>query len=220
MDGRCTFCNAACLRLLGYAESRDLLGKNMHRQIHHSRADGSTLLVEECRIFQAFRKGEGTHVVDEVLWRPDGTSFPVEYWSYPVRKGEQVGGAVVTFVDISERKRAVEALRRSQERLWLALDAGRMGAWDWDIRTDKLVCSHNMEAVLQVAPGSFDGTFQAFQRLIHPVDRESVEVPSPVLSRIGRTTRSSSASSGPTARSAGCRARDGSLPAATGNRSA
>ena len=175
MDGRCTFCNAACLRLLGYAESRDLLGKNMHWQIHHSRADGSTLLVEECRIFQAFRKGEGTHVVDEVLWRADGTSFPVEYWSYPVRKGEQVGGAVVTFVDISERKRAVEALRQSQERLWLALDAGRMGAWDWDIRTDKLVCSQNMEEVLQVAPGSFDGTFQAFQRLIHPVDLERVE---------------------------------------------
>ena len=175
MDGRCTFCNAACLRLLGYAESRDLLGKNMHWQIHHSRADGSTLLVEECRIFQAFRKGEGTHVVDEVLWRADGTSFPVEYWSYPVRKGEQVVGAVVTFVDISERKRAVEALRQSQERLWLALDAGRMGAWDWDIRTDKLVCSQNMEEVLQVAPGSFDGTFQAFQRLIHPVDRERVE---------------------------------------------
>ena len=64
---------------------------------------------------------------------------------------------------------------QSQERLWLALDAGRMGTWDWDIRTDNLVCSQNMEAILQVAPGSFDGTFQAFQRLIHPVDLERVE---------------------------------------------
>ena len=149
LDGRCTFCNFACLRLLGYAESRDLLGKNMHRQIHHSRADGSTLLVEECRIFQAFRKGEGTHVVDEVLWRAEGTCFPVEYWSYPVRKGEQIGGAVVTFVDIGERKRAVEA-RQHQE------DSGSPssrtdGSLGLGHPQDKIVCSQNMEEVLRVA---------------------------------------------------------------------
>jgi PAS domain S-box-containing protein len=78
LDGCCTFCNAACLRLLGYAQSRDLLGKNMHWMVHHTRADGTPYPLEECRIFQAFRQGEGAHVEDEVMWRADGISFPVE----------------------------------------------------------------------------------------------------------------------------------------------
>ncbi|MDD1690954.1 MAG: PAS domain S-box protein [Methanoregula sp.] len=111
MNGNCTFCNNACLQQLGYDHQYELLGKNMHWQIHGKHADGSTFPVEECRIFQAFRKGEGTHVDDEVLWRADGSSFPAEYWSYPQRHNGQVIGAVVTFLDITERRQAENALR-------------------------------------------------------------------------------------------------------------
>ena len=111
LHGCCTFCNPACLRLLGYQHADQLLGKNMHDLIHHSLPDGSKFPVEECRIFRAFKKGEGTHVDDEVLWKADGTSFPAEYWSYPQRKGQEVVGAVVAFIDISKRKRAEEELR-------------------------------------------------------------------------------------------------------------
>ena len=116
MNGNCTFCNEACLRVLGYHHQDELLGKNMHRQIHAKRADGSHFPVEECRVFQAFRKGEGTHVDDEVLWRADGTSFPAEYWSYPQRYKGEVIGAVVTFLDITDRKRTEDALRRSEKK--------------------------------------------------------------------------------------------------------
>jgi PAS domain S-box-containing protein len=174
-DGRCTFCNPACLRLLGYADAGDLLGQEMHRLIHHTRADGPLYPLEECRIYRAFRIGEGVHVDDEVLWRADGTSFPAEYWSYPVRQGENVVGAVVTFVDITARKRSEEALRQSEQRLRLALEAGSMGTWDWDIRTDELIWSDNLEAIFGLPPGSFDGTFECFRRLIHPADRDLVE---------------------------------------------
>jgi PAS domain S-box-containing protein len=106
LQGNCTFCNPATLRLLGYRHPDELLGKNMHALAHHTRPDGTVYPSEECRIYQAFRRGEGTHVVDEVLWRADGTSIPVEFWSYPVRRGGEVVGSVVTFVDITERKRA------------------------------------------------------------------------------------------------------------------
>ena len=174
LDGRCTFCNTACLRLLGYADTRDLLGENMHWLIHHSRADGMPYPLEACRIFQAFRKGEGTHVEDEVLWRADGTSFPAEYWSYPVRRGEQVVGAVVTFVDITERRRAEEAQHEGKERLRLALDAGRMGIWDWNILTDEVTWTRRMEEIQGVDPGAFEGTYAAFLDGIHPEDREGV----------------------------------------------
>jgi len=117
MNGNCTFCNNSCLRLLGYKSPDELLGRNMHWQIHAKHADGSHFLIEECRIFQAFNKGEGTHVDDEVLWRSDGTSFPAEYWSYPQRRDGVVVGAVVTFLNISERKQAEDALLRVNQKL-------------------------------------------------------------------------------------------------------
>jgi PAS domain S-box-containing protein len=117
LQGNCTFCNPACLRLLGYEDVEDLLGKNVHELIHHTRPDGSPYPEEECRIYQAFRQGKGTHVDDEVLWRADGTSFPAEYWSYPIRRNGELIGSVVTFLDITERRQAEEALHKTSRAL-------------------------------------------------------------------------------------------------------
>jgi PAS domain S-box-containing protein len=80
-EGRCNFCNPSCVRLLQYKNEADLIGKNVHELIHHTRPDGTPYPNTECRIYQAFRQGRDTHVEDEVLWRADGTSFPAEYWS-------------------------------------------------------------------------------------------------------------------------------------------
>ena len=123
LQGCCTFCNPACLRLLGYESAEDLLGQNMHVLIHHSHPDGTTYLENECQIFRAFHKGAGTHVADEVFWRADGTNFPAEYWSHPQRNGDEVVGAVVTFFDITESKRAEEKLRLAQTSVEQASDA-------------------------------------------------------------------------------------------------
>ena len=117
VKGCCTFANPACVRALGYQTVDELLGNNMHYLIHHSRADGSQMQVEECKVFRALRGGEGTHVDDEVLWRRDGTSFPVEYWSYPQRRGKEIVGAVVAFTDISERRKSEEALAGMSRKL-------------------------------------------------------------------------------------------------------
>ena len=100
--GICTFCNPSCVRILGYNRQDDLLGKNMHWLIHHSHADKTPYLIEDCRIYQAFRKSEGLHADDEVFWRANGSSFPAEYWSFPQRVGDEVVGAVVAFVDITD----------------------------------------------------------------------------------------------------------------------
>lgn len=112
--GHCTFCNQSCLDLLGYQSEQDLLGRPMHSLIHHTAKDGSSNSVEYCKIFESFRTGRKFHVDDEVLWKSDGTSFPAEYWSHPVLKEGSVIGAVVTFVDITERKQ-VEAERQKLE---------------------------------------------------------------------------------------------------------
>lgn len=105
LHGHCTFCNPACLRMLGYESAEQLLGRNMHQLIHHSDAQGNGCKVERCRIFRAFKEGRGFHADDEVFWRADGTCFPVEYWSYPQGRDGQAVGAVVTFIDLSERQR-------------------------------------------------------------------------------------------------------------------
>jgi PAS domain S-box-containing protein len=129
MNGNCTFCNSACLRLLGYALPGEMLGKNIHWQIHSKYQDGSHFPVEDCRIFQAFKKGEGTHVEDEVFWRADGSSFPVEYRSFPQHKDGILVGAVMTFVDITNRKH-LEAekakLEARNRQLQKAESLGRM----------------------------------------------------------------------------------------------
>ena len=115
-DGHCTFINQACVRMLGYADSQELLGKDMHALIHHARLDGTPYPTEECPIYQAVRTDTPTHVDNEVLWRADGTCFAAEYWSYPMRRHGQQVGAVVTFLDITARKQAEERLRHSEER--------------------------------------------------------------------------------------------------------
>ncbi len=117
-DGNCTFCNAACLQLLGYTADAELLGKHVHDLIHHTRADGTSYPAEQCRAYQAFRERRSTFVDDEVFWRADGTSFPVEYRSAPISSDGQVIGAVVSFQDITERKRRDDEL----QQLWRAVE--------------------------------------------------------------------------------------------------
>jgi len=115
-DGNCNFANVSCLRILRYKEASQLIGENMHDLIHHTKQDGTPYPIEECCIYQAFREGISTHIDDEVLWRADGTRFPVEYMSYPIRKENKIIGAVVTFSDITERKKIESELRESEER--------------------------------------------------------------------------------------------------------
>ncbi len=114
MEGRCTFCNPAAARWFGYRHPEDLLGKNVHREHHHTRPDGTPYPECECKIFQAFREGKGTHVDDELFFRVDGSSFPCEYRSYPVRRGNELVGAVVTLLDITDRRLAEDRLRWSE----------------------------------------------------------------------------------------------------------
>jgi PAS domain S-box-containing protein len=115
MDGCCTFCNQACLDILGYDSQDELLGGNMHDRIHHTLPDGSPFPLRDCRIFKAFQLGENTHVDDEFLWRKDGTPFPSEYWSYPQWKDGEIVGAVITFLDITERKRHELMLEQARD---------------------------------------------------------------------------------------------------------
>ncbi|WMJ89086.1 HD domain-containing phosphohydrolase [Anaerocolumna sp. MB42-C2] len=110
LDGNCTFCNASCLRMLKYENQDELIGKTMHWLIHYKNADGVSIPLDECRVHNALTKGEYTHAVDEVYYRSDGTFFPVEYFSHPQYREGKIVGAVVTFMDITDRKNSEEEI--------------------------------------------------------------------------------------------------------------
>ena len=114
-EGIITFTNPAVLRLLRYENGENLLGKSAHQLMHHSYADGSPFPIDKCQIVESRLSGEAIHLDNEVFWRADGTSFPVEYWAYPIRKDGEIVGAVVTFLDITERTRAQAALLEAKQ---------------------------------------------------------------------------------------------------------
>ena len=122
-EGKCTFCNPACLRILGFQRQDDLIGKNMHELIHHTTANGVPIPVKECRIYKAFADKAEIHVTDEVFWRADKSCFPVDYRSCPMMQQGQPIGAVVTFTDITDRKKAEQVMARSRD---MAMESARL----------------------------------------------------------------------------------------------
>lgn len=123
IDGKCTFCNAAFLDLMGYAREEDLLGKEMHDLIHHTMADGVHYPAKECSIMQSLRHGREEYSESDLFWKSDGSSFPVQYWSHPIRIDGKVTGAVVTFLDITERKQADAERNTAVERFRTLVDS-------------------------------------------------------------------------------------------------
>ena len=117
LEGNCTFINPSAIRMLGYDDESQLLGKYIHPLIHHTRADGSPCLDKECRVYTSTRSGKIFHVDDEVLWRADGSCFPVEYRTAPTRVNGVINGSVVTFSDITQRKQVESNLKAAHDEL-------------------------------------------------------------------------------------------------------
>lgn len=108
MAGNHTFVNPAAARMLGY-KAEELLGRPSHSVWHHTRPDGTAFSIDACAIHTTLLKGVAHRVSDEVFWRKDGTSFPVEYTSTPIYEKNQLSGAVVVFSDSTARKLFAEA---------------------------------------------------------------------------------------------------------------
>ena len=110
--GNTTFVNPAAAKMIGW-DPEELIGKSQHKILHHSHADGSHYPNTQCPIYAAFKDGKVHTVTDEVFWRKDGTSFPVEYVSTPIWEKDKLVGAVVVFRDVTKEREAEDELKRA-----------------------------------------------------------------------------------------------------------
>ncbi len=117
LQGNATFANRAMTQITGWTAA-DLIGRNQHELLHHTRADGTLHPADQCPVYATCGDQIPRFVEDDVFWRKDGSSFPVEYSSTPIRNEQlKTVGSVVVFRDISDRKRISEEARQHQDDL-------------------------------------------------------------------------------------------------------
>ena len=127
LTGTILFSNASAEQLLGYAKE-EMIGKDQHALFHHHYEDGAIYPASECLIIKSVDQQTGFHHDQEVFWRKNGSCFPVDYTVEPILAGQgEVNGAVLTFQDITMRKRADEALQSGAEFRRALIDNSPVG---------------------------------------------------------------------------------------------
>jgi len=160
-EGHCTFCNPAALRMLGFEDARQVLGRNAHELFHHSLPDGTPHDPQRCPVLRTIREGRQEHVEGEVFWRADGRPLAVEFWSHPVVRDGETVGAVVTFQDITERQQSREALRQHAQALEVANAAlaranAELARQNANLDEFTYVASHDLQEPLRKIVGFSD----------------------------------------------------------------
>lgn len=144
--GITTLCNAAFLRMLGYASENEVLGRNLREEIHHSPADAAHAAVLECPIYRTAQTGQPALVTGEIFLRKDGRQLSLDCRVVPIWRDGHLQGAICTFVDTRERvlgqalqkvqKKTASDLRESHDQLRLAQEAGGIGVFLLDVQTN------------------------------------------------------------------------------------
>jgi PAS domain S-box-containing protein len=117
--------------------------------------------------------GKPTGPDEFTLNRKDGRQIPLEIRTYPVKiRGQTLVLGIAR--DITERKQAEEALRRSEERYALTTKAGRVGVWDWNLETNEIYVDPNLKALLGYADHEIRNHLDDWGKLVHPDDAERV----------------------------------------------
>jgi len=167
-EGKCTFINRAGLEMLGYKKPEDLIGKDLHSLIHHTLPDGTPYPKEKCRVRLATLSGSMAHSDDEVHWRADGSSFPIEYWSRPFKRDGRLIGTVVSFVDITERKNSEEELRHYRERLeqLVKLRTSELETANRELEAFSYSVSHDLRAPLRAVDGFARAIMEDYANLL------------------------------------------------------
>jgi PAS domain S-box-containing protein len=172
--GRITFVNPVAEALTGWSRE-EATGQDATRVLHL--INERTGQEEDSLAGRVLRESLVQGLTDDTLLRRrDGSEIPIDDSGAPIRRGSgAVAGTVLVFRDISERRRARDALRQSAERLRMALEAARMIAWDWNVVTDQIHRSLNAQEFTGLGAGAVDAAGRGFSDLVHPEDRARAE---------------------------------------------
>ena len=164
-DGVITFVNESA-RLAYAADADDLVGRDVLTLLTSEPGVPSPFDLDVIQAGMSWR-GELT------ARRPDGSTFLAGVSATPVRDGDgAVLGAVVVAEDLTEVRAAEVEAAASEQRLRLAHEAAELGSWQWDMTTGVTVWDEQLEAIYGMPPGSFDGTFEAWEATLHPDDHD------------------------------------------------
>ncbi|MFY9935360.1 MAG: PAS domain S-box protein, partial [Silvibacterium sp.] len=169
LQGNCTFINRATCELIGY-RAEEVLGRKTHDLMHHHKPDGSVYPIDECPVYRACKKGESCCTNAEVIWRRDGTPVPVEYSSFPILEGGKVTGAVVTVVDITERKRAEEKLRENESLFRSIFENAQIGIGLYKIDSQEHLSNRALHDMLGYGAEELSSVEQ-WDEIVHPEER-------------------------------------------------
>lgn len=172
-EGRIDFLNPVAQALLGW--NRDEVARRPLSEVFRIVNEGTREPVPNPAL-RALQEGVVVGLANHtVLIAKDGSEYSIDDSAAPIRDADgQIVGSILVFRDISERKRRQEELQQSEQRLRLAMDSGRMGVWEWNIRTEQMIWSESLERLHGLLPGTFGGTLDDFKSLVHPADRQSV----------------------------------------------
>lgn len=173
--GLTTFINPEAERLLGWTQA-ELAGKNAHNFFHYRNLDGTTIPARDCEIYQVMKSGKAYRSNSQIFWRKDGSCIYVDVSASPIVRDGKIMGAVVAFNDISKQKQDEAALHHRSTQLKLAQRLAQLGSWELDLTSGELTWSDEIYRIFEIDPGAFSASYEAFLNIIHPQDRELVNL--------------------------------------------
>ena len=169
-QGNATFCNEALLRMTGY-RMEEVVGKNLHALLHNRRPDGNPYPGEECPLTKALESRQPIHLLQEFLWRKDGSCLPIEYRAHPLPQPTGLTACVIAVHDISQQEQAIASLRINEERFRRILASVAEVAWTADRNRQTIYISPKVESVLGYTKPEICSSGPLLRSgLIHPED--------------------------------------------------
>jgi len=175
MDGRgyVTYCNQILLEMTGY-DAEEIRSASLHNLIHHHYPDGRPYPMSECPLDRALPDDFSVRAHENLFFRKDGSTFDALCAASPIFKDGKPVSTVIEIRDVTQQNAAARELWQSKQRLELAMSAGRLGAWQWNINTDEVIWSPQLYKIFGRTPETFDGTHAGFVNIVHPDDRQRV----------------------------------------------